>query len=294
MKAHRLLAAWTIALGLADAALGQAPTYGQAPPAAATAAGAAPAQAGPYGTPTPVSSDNPQALGTSRWIGHTGYLCDDDGVSPPIGSEVYLFSGVSIPFGGQYHGSALQPGFVIGGGLRTSFFNQAMDRAWVVDGSISHFNNRGNDEKRFPLKVIDFTGNKLPDGSDEIKLVQYGTPIRPGLLIRDTDRTFVSLGIGRDFYITAPADAPGSKCRWGLDAGGRYGTSSQEYDIIKHRTDVIGGFYCGVHYDYETPCRWGIFVVGGRWEYSYTWSDILQHVSDIQETNLMLTLGLRY
>lgn len=293
MKAHGYLAAWMIALAAADAAPGQAPSYGEAPPAAATAAGTANGTRVAPGATAVVSSDHPQAMGTSRWITPTGYLCDDDGVSPPIGSEFYLFSGASFPFGDQYHGSALQPGFVIGGGLRTLFFNNTMDRAWVVDASISHFNNRGNKEKRFPLKVLDFTGNTLPNGNPEIKLVQYGTPIRPGLLIRDTDRSFVSLGIGRDFYMT-PADVPGPKCRWGVDAGGRYGTSSQEYDLIKHRTDVIGGFYCGVHLDYEKPSRWGIFVVGGRWEYSYTWSDILQHVSDIQETNLMLTLGLRY
>jgi len=64
--------------------------------------------------------------------------------------------------------------------------------------------------------------------------------------------------------------------------------------VIRHRTDVIGGFYVGMHNDLEIPSRWGVVTVGSRWEYSYTWSDILQHVSDIQELNLLLTVGIRY
>lgn len=101
--------------------------------------------------------------------------------------------------------------------------------------------------------------------------------------------------MGRDFYFKAPADDPlARKTRLGFDSGGRYGTLSQEYDRIRHRTDVIGAFYAGMHYDLEVPSKWGVLVLGSRVEYSYTWSDILQRKSDIQEINTMLSVGFRY
>jgi len=82
--------------------------------------------------------------------------------------------------------------------------------------------------------------------------------------------------------------------RYGWQVGGRYGALSQEYDIIKHRTDVVGGFFMGAHGEFEYPCRWGVLQLGVNCQYGYTWSDILQRASDIQEINTMFNIGLRY
>jgi hypothetical protein len=288
MKLKTFGAAVVVAACWCSMVRAQAPSYAPVPPAATTAAGAE--------TPTPATH---QTVGNSRWITPTACLCESDGVSPPIGAEIYIYSGASMPFGSQLLSDELCPGFVIGGGLRTMFFNDAMDAAWVIDTGLNHFVNRARHARQFPLKVIDFTGETIPigepnAGQPEVKLVQYGTPIRPGLFIRDTDRTFVNLGAGRDWYLKRSADSDGPKWRIGVDAGGRYGTLSQEYDRIKHRTDVIGGFYTGAHHDLELPSKWGILVLGLRCEYSYTWSDILQTASDLQEINVMLTIGVSY
>jgi hypothetical protein len=242
----------------------------------------------------------PEPMRTSRWLTPTPCLCEGSGESPPIAAEVYFQTGASIPINSWFNhadalGRDMRSGFVVQGGVRTLFFNDPATRAWVIDASISHVSNGQDPTVRYPLRVLDFTGNTDPlTGQPEVKRIQFGTPTRPGLEIRDTERTFVNLGLGQDYYAWTSADAPGRHWRFGWDSGGRYGTLSQEYNLIKHRTDVCAGFFVGLHSELEASTRWGIFTAGVRTEWSYTWTDILQHSSDIQEINVMMTVGLRY
>lgn len=241
----------------------------------------------------------PQAAPTSRWLSAEPALCNAPQDGAPIAAEVYIRNGASIPFSSSFNrrdalGRDMVPGYLIQGGIRTQFFNDAADRAWAVDAGISHVSNGHNQNRLYALRVIDFTGNTDITGQPEVALIQFGTPTTPGIRIRDTDRTYVNLGIGRDYYWRSSADDLHKHLRLGWDVGGKYGTLSQEYNIIKHRTDVIGGVYCGLYGDVEYPTEWGTCFVGIRWEYGYTWADILQRASDIQEINVTLTLGLRY
>jgi hypothetical protein len=262
----------------------------------------------PYAKPVrELTSDGPGAaeaapgtFAVSRWLTPNGYGCYSETDGPPIGAEVYLSGGWSIPLsttisGKERLGRDMSTGYVVQGGLRTSFFNMPADRAWVVDISLSHMNNGHNQQAKYPLRVLEFTGNTDPlTGQPEVKRIQFGTPTRPGVTIRDTGRTFVNLGLGRDYYVWGTAETDERHLRVGWDVGARYGTLSQEYHEIKHRTDVIGGTYVGVHGEYEIPTRMGMLTFGARTEWGYTWSDILQQASDIQEINVLLTLGLRY
>ena len=79
-----------------------------------------------------------------------------------------------------------------------------------------------------------------------------------------------------------------------LDAGGRYGSSRGDFFEITHETDVIGGMYTGLQTDLEIPCRRCVCHFGARVEYGYTWSDMLQRESDMQDINVLFEIGVRY
>ncbi len=275
----------------------------------ALASGSVQAQ-GPYSRPAlerstvaaePVPEQAAEPAPSSRWLTPTPCLCDTPGQSSPIGSEFYVQTGASIPVNSCFNvrdalGRDMRPGFVVQSGVRSLFFNPPADRAWVVDASLSHQSNGNDPFAGYALRVIDFTGNTDPlTGQPEVKLIQFGTPTKPFIHIRDTDRTYANLAIGHDrWWWRSSAETEGWHLRTGWNIGGRYGTLSQEYDIIKHRTDVIGGFFVGWHTEAEFPTAAGIFLIGARGEWAYTWSDILQRGSDINEINVMMTMGWRF
>ena len=66
--------------------------------------------------------------------------------------------------------------------------------------------------------------------------------------------------------------------------------------VFGHLTDTIGGVYASLHSDLDIPCGCCVFQLGFRAEWDYTWSDILQiqNKSDVQDINLMVSLGVRY
>ena len=65
----------------------------------------------------------------------------------------------------------------------------------------------------------------------------------------------------RDWWLWGPANCcDGPLWRLGFDFGGRYGSGSARFHEIRHRTDVMGGVWVGVHSDCEIPCGCGWFV----------------------------------
>jgi hypothetical protein len=76
--------------------------------------------------------------------------------------------------------------------------------------------------------------------------------------------------------------------------GGGWGSASAEFDEIRHRTDVIGGTFASLHTDLEIPCNCCTFYTGLRLEWAYTWGDILQVQSDVNEFNMLLSFGVRF
>jgi hypothetical protein len=224
----------------------------------------------------------------SSWITYPRApgCCGPLGANGPIGSDVYLRTGISIPTGSGPLGNSLETGWEIQGGGRLLLFNPAVDAAWIVDLSVSNVQNHASDRTRTVtlVNVPAFGGATILPTLD----------VSPAAL----NRTYVNFGIGREWWLLGSADNCHDLANWraGIDVGGRYGTAKLEFNEIRHTTDVIGGFYLAVHTDLEIPCGGCIFLAGIRGEYSYTWSDILQRQNDadIQEISILFSLGARF
>jgi hypothetical protein len=264
------------------------------------------------GIPASVAADNasspngnglPPVSGPLGPAGQTTYqvyprpasCCGPIGGDGPIGTELYLRSGVAFNLGGTGNlGKVLQNGWVIDAGARSLFFDPDMSAAWAVSYGVSNVSNHSNrGDVQFPLQVL----VPAPDQNTLPTRANFGQGGLPGVTIRNLNRTFLNLGGGRDWWLWGAANScEGPNWRVGFDVGGRYGTASVELNELRHRTDVIGGVWAALHSDLEFPCGCGVFVVGLRLEWTYTWSDImqLQNDSDLMELNLLLNFGLRF
>ena len=121
--------------------------------------------------------------------------------------------------------------------------------------------------------------------------------------------------MGREWYLNAPANAAGWKWRAGLDIGGRLGTGRAQFvnepnqgfispkGGFDHKTDTLYGLEIALHTDIEIPWGCCTFIYGFRAEWAYNWMDILQPSnlqlvhplnSQLQDVNLLLTLGVRF
>jgi hypothetical protein len=168
--------------------------------------------------------------------------------------------------------------------VRALFFDPPLTRAWAVDLHMINTNESGaNTGTRFPLVVVQ-------NGAR----VFLGAGALPGGTVKASNRTLVGLGFGPEWYLNGSADNPGSKWRLGVDAGGRYGSARLDLNEARHLTDVIGSAYAAAHSDFEIPLRTAIFHAGVRVEWAYTWSDILQRSSDVQDISVLFQVGLRY
>jgi hypothetical protein len=218
-----------------------------------------------------------QSAGLSDWILYRRHDCCDGplGGDPPFGNELYLRVGPCFPLSGRM-GDVLETGWAIQGGARALCYNPSETAAWVVDASLSNYNNDGNrPDVRFPITFGD-------GSSQQVSVTGF-------------NRTFVTLGGGHEWYLGGRSKDEGNTWRVGLDGGGRYGTAKADFREIRHRTDVIGGVYVAGYADFELPISsCCVFFGGVRTEWSYTWSDILQRQSDVQDLNVLFTLGVNY
>jgi len=227
--------------------------------------------------------------GLSDWIVYRRDCCEGrHGAVTPLYTELYLEAGPSIPVGGQTLSRELKTGWSIAGGARALFFNEQHSRAWVVDAHIINTNeSAGVLNTQFPLTFFH-------NGVRSDLVVFEGVAGRKTFSIQNSNRTMVGLGLGRNWYPWNPADSEGNKWRIGIDSGGRYGSHRINFSEFGHVTDVVGGIYAGAHSDVEIPWRGIVWHAGVRFEWAYTWSDILQQTSDVQDLNLFVTVGLRY
>jgi hypothetical protein len=263
----------------------------------------------PPGAPASGPNEVPGApYGTyslSSWIRGDKYgCCDRVGGDGPIQAELFVSSGVSIPIGhvGQVQ-SFLQNGLDLGISTRTMFFEPSMEAAWDIEVGVSNIYNHAHSGKPMSLKqTVPQNPNSpvtAPNAAGGFPPVQvfFGQGTVPGVTLQDLNRTYLDLGAGKEWYLWGSANSCGSKCRFGIDGGGRYGTERAEFHEIPHRTDVIAGLYAGARADYECPlCGNFVFQAGVRVQYSYTWSDIMeiQNNSDVQELLVLFTVGLRF
>jgi hypothetical protein len=232
--------------------------------------------------PAPVTTPERGVL--SDWIVYRCDRCEGRFErATPLYTELYFETGASVPVGGMTLSRELKTGWSIAGGARALIFNEAQTRAWVFDAHVLNTNESGGkQDTAFPVTII-HNGTKIAFGSG-------GTP---GATIHDYNRTFFGLGLGHDWFLR-PSNFDSCNWRVGLDGGGRYGSGRINFNEVGHITDVIGSMYFGVHSDLEFPIRDAIWHVGLRMEWAYTWSDILQRTSDVQDLNFYVTFGARY
>jgi hypothetical protein len=260
------------------------------PPAAA-----APPQGDPVGTLT--GQPMPAVPGLPPGSYPSPYLVDGPGCCGPLGRngridyELYTFSGVNLPFGTGQNGlgDRMNAGWTVGGGTRTLFFRPSYTSAWVVDLGLSYTHNwaaNGDDPARLYIRQaagdrVAFTG------------------------VREVHRTSFNFAFGRDVWLLGAGNnvgaVNGTNLRVGAWVGGRYGTSHvdlvplDEVDGYARRQNVFEGFFVGAHATVDVPMGGWILFGGVRTEYGYDWTNLIPPLQgDIQNFNIMLTLGVRF
>jgi hypothetical protein len=283
---------------LALLTLGLGTVHAQMPPGGygGEPGGPAPIMGGPapiMNVSAPLTSSPRPAPSLSQWIvGTEPDCCGPLGDRTPLETEVYFRSGVSFPFGDGQLAKAIHAGWTIGGGYRALFFDYGDRAAWTVDLGLTNTYN-GSSDGVVPVPVMNFQV-RGPANTGMITVPRQ--IVTPSAL----NRTFVNLGLGREWYLFgAPNNTrndEGGRWRIGFDAGARYGTAKCEFREIPHFTDVIAGAFVSLHSDVEFSCGCCTFFAGVRTEFDYTWSDILQiqNNSDRLGFNLLANVGVRF
>jgi hypothetical protein len=251
---------------------------------------------GAPGAPTGPTTDPggpPPNFTLSKWITgeHSPGCCGPLG-GGPIGSEIYLRSGVSFPVGGGLS-SSVKPGWDIEGGGRVLFFNREVDAAWTVDCGLSYIFNPASD-KNGPFTLFNVPVQTVNAVGQATTLMVPNIDVTVGNL----NRTYVNLAGGREVWLLGTADSSHHdlNVRVGWDVGGGWGTEKMELNELKHRNDIISRLFLSIHTDAEVPCGSCILQAGLRLEYGYTWGDALQshNNGDNQDINLTATIGVRF
>jgi hypothetical protein len=225
--------------------------------------------------PAPVPG-GPVVAGCAAPLG--GDCCGPIGANGPIGQEVYTRFGASFPLGNGLLVRGLNIGYVAQIGGRAQYFDPPGDVAWTVD-----------------LHVI-YTYNNA--GGQDVATVR-NEPVT----VRALHRSGVGVGIGRDYFLAGPGFVGGlwdANLQYGWDAGGRWGAGHVDLNPIlqpgfyRRHYDVYGQPFVGVHSMLNIPAGGWTYVIGGRLEANYTFSDILPKQGSFYEVTATLVTGLRY
>lgn len=233
----------------------------------------------------------------SPWMNYARpCCCGPVGGDGPIFEELFFRTGASVPLGGgnaRFFGHTLETGWDVEGGARSVFYDPHMDSAWDITMSVSNILNRGQHSD------ITVPYNLLIAGATNPITGQPGTPTQMTIPIsvRELNRTFANLGFGKEWYWDVPASVcAATRCRVGVDVGGRFGSAKLETHETTHKEDVISGVWVAGHADLERSCGCCTFLYGLRLEWAYTWTDILQEQNpgDVQELNFLVEFGVRF
>src|SRR5262245_14744391 len=134
--------------------------------------------------------------------------CGPQGRDGPIGWELYLRNGVSIPTGNNILQESLNPGWQTSAGARTLLFNKDTTAAWTADVGLSYsYNNAGGPDRvfnvKFPFNVTTFDQTTFQNVTT---LVFTPVPVT----IRDYQRASLNLAGGFEQYIGNAAYCPGN------------------------------------------------------------------------------------
>lgn len=200
----------------------------------------------------------------------------------PIGQEISLFTGPSIPVGGGVMSGQLTAGWMLDVRANAvAFMNDDRSAAWLIHYGLGY--------------IYDWQSSAAPI----FNLFQL--PVR----LEELHRFYVALGGGREWFIYdgSLSGQPGTNFRFGIDTGGRWGSMRANLRTtfpvpaanFIHRHDVTGTVYWGAHLNYEVNMGAWTWFGGFRSEYAFTFSDILPGSnSNLQDLNLLLTTGFRY
>ena len=233
------------------------------------------------------------------WLVHPRQCgcCGPVGRNGPIGSELYLRTGINVPIGGGALGKGtgvLDTGWAIQGGGRVLFFDPNRESAWTVDLGLLNINNNSIDRTHV-FQLHNVPSRVTPPGS--LTPTTTNIPVLP-VTVAGLNQTYAVFTVGREWWLIGSGDYTYKGLTWraGIDGGGLYGTAKLDLNEIRHRTDTLGGLTVGLHTDLEYPCGCVIFQAGFRAEYSYIWNDLLQeqNPSDLQYLNFLGTLGIRF
>jgi hypothetical protein len=247
--------------------------------------------------PPPPPAPIPLGLPASPYLHYprSPCCCGPVGKCGPIGSELFVRSGVFFPIGGGIFNRFLKPGWDIETGGRLLVFNTSSTAAWTGTLSISNmYAKTGNANE--PITLYRVPVHVLSPTTDTGTVVQVP---QLDVTVSSLNMTFVNMGFGREWWLHGSAD-PGQQQSWnwrcGWDFGGRYGSEAVRFAQIQHHTDVLGGMYGAIHSDIECPFRCGIAFAGVRLEYNYIWSSVLQDQNDgdFSSLNLLFQIGVRF
>jgi hypothetical protein len=233
----------------------------------------APTTGAPASTPSP-GTTVPGHL--SNWITYNQPgCCGPIGGNGPVTYDIYVRTGPDFVAGSGFLAHELDSGWQVEGGGRSLFFNVPETAAWVADLGLGFTYNHSI---------------KNPDVFTNFGNLQT---------VKELHRTLVRLGFGREWYLSGAANTCDPKWLIGVDAGGRYGPARLKINDVPagggtHISDVIGAAYFAVYSGVEIPCGCCKWEFGLRFEYDYTWQDILQQNSDVQDLMLSLTGGFRF
>lgn len=221
-----------------------------------------------------------QVYAPDAWVYQQAPDCCPNGFSGPIGTEVYVRGGASIPIAAADFKKALRTGWEVMGGGRTLFFSPDGMRAWVVDLGLSYTINNGHPSRTF--------------------VSNSGATVT----LRHLHRTAVSLGVGHDWFMSGPGavgSCEDSNWRYGIDGGARWGTSHLDLNPTGDPSgyervhDVYGAAFAALHVNWEMPMGAWTLLLGLRGEWSYSFMDLLPNQSTrLHDINALLTVGVRW
>ena len=266
----------------------------------------------PYTSPNPVplrddlvdgvsNSMTPGRHMNSDWLvkAQPEGCCSPSILNGPIGFESYFQTGIAFPIRGSIFGDNMKAGWDVQAGGRSLFFNPETTQAWVIDVGLSniHFNS----DNRSNVTTL----HNVPDSrnNNAILVQQHGGafPTIPNVPtgLTSLNLTAVNLGLGRETYLWGAADQEQyqENLRIGWDIGGRWGSAKAQLTNYLYREDVTGSIYTAFHTDCEKPYGACILQYGVRFEWDYTWTDLLRssgNLGDISMFNLLFRAGIRF
>ncbi|MSR53561.1 MAG: hypothetical protein EXS09_09775 [Gemmataceae bacterium] len=235
---------------------------------------------GPHGLPgdAPVNALIPNwtTVGSNGLQGNN--CCGPVGSDGPIGQEVYVRYGVTYAQGDSLLARNLKRGQTAQIGARTQLFNTEGDAAWAIDAHVAYAFNRGNGANIITLET---------------------EPVS----IHSLHRTSVGLGLGRDWFLFQPGfilDSWDANFRLGADLGSRWGAGHVNFDTpfeiggYRRRYDVFAQAFGGLTATMEIPMGGWTWLIGGRAEADYMWSDLIPRDASFYQYSFMGMLGVRY